>query len=138
MASHPHFDGRRLGPGPRELVAVFAGGALGTLLRAGLADALPPEPGRLPWATLLVNVAGAALLGWWVGRPAGGRVARSFVAGGVLGALTTFSALQLELLELLDAGRTGLAAAYAGLSVAAGLAALLAAGRLAGRGGVRA
>jgi fluoride exporter len=138
MASHPHFDGRRLGPRPGELVAVFAGGALGTLLRAGLADVLPPEPGRLPWATLMVNVAGAALLGWWVARPAGGRVARSFVAAGVLGALTTFSALQLELLELLDAGRTALAAAYAGLSLVAGLGALVAAGRLAGRSGERA
>ena len=43
----------------RELAAIFAGGALGALARAGLLEWLPPHPGRWPWATFIVNVAGA-------------------------------------------------------------------------------
>ena len=47
----------------RVLAAIFAGGCAGTLARAGLAEALPHDPGHWPWATFAVNVAGAFLLG---------------------------------------------------------------------------
>src|SRR5215216_3803800 len=50
-------------PDPRELAAVFAGGVAGAMARAGVLEALPHDPGRWPWATLLVNVAGAFVLG---------------------------------------------------------------------------
>ena len=52
----------------RILAAVFAGGVAGTLLRAALTEAWPPESGHWPWATFLVNIAGAALIGWIMGR----------------------------------------------------------------------
>ena len=103
----------------RELAAVFIGGVAGALTRAGVAEALPPEPGHWPWATLLVNVAGAFVLGAVAAR--GYR--RALLGQGFCGALTTFSAFQLELLDMLDAGRTGLALAYAAVSLALGLAA---------------
>ena len=103
----------------RELAAVFIGGVVGALARAGVAEALPPEPGHWPWATLLVNVAGAFVLGAVAAR--GYR--RALLGQGFCGALTTFSAFQLELLHMLDADRTGLAAAYATVSLALGLAA---------------
>jgi CrcB protein len=108
----------------RELAAVFAGGCLGALARAGLAEWLPREPGGWPWATFAANLAGAALLGWALTRlqermpPAAYR--RPLLGTGVCGALTTFSTLQIELLDLLDAGRSGLAAAYAATSLLAG------------------
>ena len=113
---------------PRELAAVFAGGALGALARALLEDALPHAPGTWPWATFLVNVAGAALLGWAVTRlqerlPLSA-YRRPFLGTGLCGALTTFSTLQLELLEMLDHGKGGLAAGYAVASLTAGLVAI--------------
>jgi CrcB protein len=104
----------------RELVAVFAGGCLGALARFGLAEGLPHDPGAWPWATFAANLAGAALLAWVAVR--GTPLRRRLVGTGFCGALTTFSALQLELLEMLDAGHAALAAAYAAASLAAGLA----------------
>jgi CrcB protein len=110
----------------RELAAIFAGGCLGALARAGLAQWLPPEPGRWPWATFLANLAGAALLGWAVTRLQERMpltvYRRPLIGTGLCGALTTFSTLQLELLDLLDAGRSALAAAYAVASLGAGFA----------------
>ena len=103
----------------RGLTAVFIGGVAGALARAGVADALAHDPGRWPWATLLVNAAGAFLLGWVAAR--GFR--RELIGQGFCGALTTFSAFQLELLRMLDDGRIGLALAYAGASLALGVAA---------------
>jgi fluoride exporter len=103
----------------RGLTAVFIGGVAGALARAGVADALAHDPGRWPWATLLVNAAGAFLLGWVAAR--GFR--RELIGQGFCGALTTFSTFQLELLQMLDHDRIGLAAGYAAVSVALGLAA---------------
>ncbi len=115
-------------PDPRELAAIFAGGCIGALARAGLSEAVAEDPARWPWATFAANVLGAALLGYFATRlqerlpPA--RYRRPFLATGVCGALTTFSTLQIELIRMLDAGHAGLALAYALASLAAGFAAL--------------
>lgn len=100
----------------RVLLAVAAGGVLGSLARWGLAVALPPVPGAVPWATLSVNVAGALLIGLLMVvvtevRP-DQRYLRPFWGVGVLGGFTTFSAMAVELRDLLATGDTGLAAAY--------------------------
>jgi fluoride exporter len=92
-------------------------------------EALPPDPGRWPWATLMANVAGAFVLGWLATRARDRRL--PFLGVGVCGAFTTFATLQLELLLMLDAGRVALAAAYAIVSVCAGYAAAAVASRLA-------
>ena len=106
----------------RELGAIFFGGALGALARVGLAEALPAPEGGWPWATLLANVIGAALLGYWFTTLPHAQYRRPLLTTGFCGALTTFSTVQLELLEMIDAGKLGLAGLYLGLSVAAGLA----------------
>jgi CrcB protein len=112
----------------RELAAIFAGGLLGAIARAEVAEALPVHRGAFPWATFLVNVVGAALLGWFVTRlqerlpPS--RYRRPFLGTGVCGGLTTFSTMQVELLHLLDDGDVGLALVYASASVVAGLLAV--------------
>ena len=112
----------------RGLLAIAVGGAIGALARAGLAEAVPADDGRWPWATFAVNIAGAALLGYFVTRlqerlPLSA-YRRAFLGTGLCGALTTFSTMQVELLEMLDSGRYGLAAAYVGASVATGFAAV--------------
>jgi fluoride exporter len=112
----------------RELAAVFAGGFLGTVARAELAEALPYSTGQWPWATFAVNIVGALMLGYFATRlqerlPLSA-YRRPFLGTGVCGGLTTFSTMQVELLRMLDAGDVGLAVAYAGVSIVAGFLAV--------------
>ena len=116
------------------------GGALGALARWGVATALSLSPGGWPWATLLVNLTGCLLFGA-LAAVLTARVpeppwARPFLAVGVLGGYTTYSAFAVETVQLGEAGRPGVAAAYLLVSVAVGVAAS-ALGLLAGRGVAR-
>jgi CrcB protein len=120
----------------RVLLAVAAGGVVGSLGRWGLTLAVPPAAGEVPWATLAVNVTGSLLIGLLMVlvtdvRP-DQRYLRPFWGVGVLGGFTTFSAFSVELRALLDAGHTGLAAAYLLGTLVLGLAAVTA-GLLLGR-----
>ncbi len=89
-------------------LAVFVGGALGTLARAVLSHVLAVPPGHWPWATFLVNIVGAALLGYFTTRllerlPASG-YRRPLLGTGLCGGLTTFSTMQVEVLVMLEHG----------------------------------
>jgi fluoride exporter len=113
----------------RELAAIFVGGCLGAINRALTGEVLPHEPAHWPWATFTVNIAGAFLLGYFSTRlqerlPLSA-YRRPLLATGLCGGLTTFSTMQIELLDMLDAGRLGLAAVYAVTSISAGFAAVL-------------
>jgi CrcB protein len=119
----------------RELGAIFLGGALGAVLRAALAEAIPVGGAEWPWATFLVNVVGAALLGYWFTTLPHSSYRRPLLTTGFCGALTTFSTVQLELVEMIDAGRLGLAVLYLAVSVAAGLAGVQLASAAARRAG---
>jgi CrcB protein len=119
---------------PRELLAIFAGGFAGAVARAGLAEVLPAGGARWPWATLIVNVAGAFLLGYFATRlqerlPLSA-YRRPLLGTGLCGALTTFSTMQLELLRMLDSGSIARAIGYAAASVALGFLAVTAASNL--------
>jgi CrcB protein len=108
----------------RELAAIFAGGFLGALTRVLLVQAAPATPGGWPWATFVANVAGTLLLGYFVTRlqerlPVSA-YRRPLLGTGLCGALTTFSTMQLEVLGMLTAGRTGLAIAYVLTSIGVG------------------
>ncbi len=112
----------------REIAAIFAGGAIGTLLRAALAEAFPHPPDAWPWPTFGVNIAAAFLLGYFVTRlqerlPLSS-YRRPLLGTGLCGGLSTFSTMQVEILRMLDAHAWGLAAGYAAASVAAGYAAI--------------
>lgn len=112
----------------REIAAIFAGGALGTLARAALAEAFPHPATAWPWPTFGVNIAAAFLLGYFVTRLTErlplSSYRRPLLGTGLCGGLSTFSTLQLELLDLTDAGRAGLALAYVASSLAAGFGVL--------------
>lgn len=115
-------------PDRRELVAVFAGGAVGAAARALLAEAAPAPPPSWPWATFAVNIVGAFLLGYFATRlqerlPLSS-YRRPLLGTGFCGGLTTFSTMQVELLSMIEARDFGLAAGYVGASVAAGYAAI--------------
>lgn len=110
----------------RLQIAIFVGGALGALARAGLGRAFPWSGYGWPWPTFVVNLAGTLLLGYFATRlqerlpPSTFR--RPLLGTGFCGALTTFSTLQVELIKLARHGEVALAAGYLAGSVAAGLA----------------
>jgi CrcB protein len=110
----------------RQLLAVAAGGVVGTGLRL-LVDALSP----LPWATLAVNVVGAFALGLLVARvwPRVPAWTRAGLGAGLLGSFTTFSAVAVLVVTL----PLGWAIAYAAANVVLGLAAAFLGLRLGGR-----
>ena len=129
------FDGR-------ELVAVFVGGALGTLARAAFETVAAPEPGHWPWPTFIVNIVGAFLLGYFTTRllerlPVSS-YRRPLLGTGVCGGLTTFSTMQVEIIKMLEQQRYGLAVGYTAASIVAGLLALYLATALVRRARVRA
>lgn len=110
----------------RELAAIFAGGAAGTLLRAVLAQEFPHSATSWPWPTFGVNLAAAFLLGYAVTRLAErlplSAYRRPLLGTGICGGLSTFSTLQVELVRMLEAHAYGLAAGYAVASIVAGYA----------------
>lgn len=102
------------------LFFVAAGGAIGSVLRALVAAALPV--GRLPWATIIVNVAGSLLIGFLLARftsPGGTDVTRAhaFWVVGMCGGFTTFSAFSWQTFEQLQKGDNFAAAANVILSL---------------------
>ena len=114
---------------------VMAGGALGAAGRFWLGGHLLRQFGdRMPWGTLAANLIGAFAIGflaeWLMERGPNALYWRTFLIVGVLGALTTYSAVMLELLLLTRTGRNGMAALYLGVTLAAGMALVWAGARL--------
>ena len=109
---------------PFTWFAVACGGALGTLARFWMTDAVTGLTGaRFPYATLLINILGSFVIGLVAGltltpeRIGMHPDLRVFLMVGVCGGFTTFSAFSLQLLELLQNGDVALALLYAAGSV---------------------
>lgn len=96
----------------------------GDLTQGGLAAWVAPA------ATLTVNVLGSFCIGAflaWSSRQQGlSSLYAAFVATGVLGGFTTFSAFSREVLEMMLAGRAALAFAYIAVSLLLPLSAVFA------------
>ena len=115
----------------RMVIAVAAGGALGSVLRYVAVSQIGRLTGAaLPYyGTLAVNVAGSAVLGMliaafafvWSPSPEW----RAFMVVGVLGGFTTFSAFSLDAYYLMERGAYGTAGAYMLASVALSLIGLV-------------
>lgn len=112
-----------------DVLAVIAlGGALGALARYAVSYALAHPAAGFAWSTLLVNVSGCFALGAFVvvlGQlTAPHRLARPFVAVGVLGGYTTYSTFAVDAQRLLVAHRPEVAFGYIALTLAGCLAAM--------------
>jgi fluoride exporter len=115
------------------LLLASAGGAIGAGLRFLVNQGFAMRGlTSFPWATLTVNVVGGFFMGLVmtlvIERFDGSPEIRTFLATGILGGLTTFSAFTLELSQMIGAG--GLASpklfVYIAASVLLSLAALYA------------
>lgn len=115
----------------KSFLFVMLGGGLGAGLRHLVNMAALRWLGvSFPWGTFFVNVIGCFLMGVLAGWLAfkfqgGGTHIRLFLATGVLGGFTTFSAFSLDATVLWESGQPQMAALYMIASVAFSLAALV-------------
>lgn len=102
-------------------------GMLGVLARHTVQRLLVGD-GVVPWGTFIVNVSGALLIGFIaafvVHRLRTPMWVQEALTVGFLGGFTTFSALALETVVLLDRGRYVIAAAYSVGTLVVGVAAV--------------
>ena len=115
----------------RLLLYATAGGAIGTAARHLVNEGFGRWLGAgFPWSTLFVNVVGGLLMGALIEALAlrfdGSIELRTFLATGILGGFTTFSAFSMDAVLLMQRGETATAALYIGASVLLSILALLA------------
>ncbi|MBS1847097.1 MAG: CrcB family protein [Actinobacteria bacterium] len=126
----PPGIGRTPPPGIDVLLAVAAGGVLGTLARATLGSAFPAGSGRVPLTTLSINVFGAFALGLLmvvlvdIIGPA--PRLKPFLTTGILGGFTTFSTFMVETDRLVHSGHAAAAIVYVAASITLGIGAAFA------------
>jgi CrcB protein len=93
----------------QNYIWVAIGGALGTTGRYWLSGSVARLIGEtFPWGTLLINVTGSILIGFFAtltgpdGRVFVGSTGRQFVMIGICGGYTTFSSFSLQTLNLMN------------------------------------
>ncbi|WBU37399.1 fluoride efflux transporter FluC [Homoserinibacter sp. YIM 151385] len=111
------------------VVAALALGALGAALRYAVTLAFAGRPARLPWAVLVVNVAGSAVAGAVLGLSEAGildAALRYVIVSGFCAGLTTFSTFSVETVQLVleRRARAALASVASNLVLGVGAAAL--------------
>jgi len=125
-----------LGLSAATLLAIFVGGAVGTVCRY-LLDAHTHIPaGGLPWLTLTINLTGSLAIGLLIPltEHVGPRAPwlRPLVVVGFLGGWTTYSTLAVDGVLLAKGGAVATCAAYLAATVVGGLL-LVVAGHAVGR-----
>ena len=114
-----------------HLLVVAVGGAVGAGMRhlVGLASLRLIGP-AFPWGTLTVNIVGSFAMGVFIEllarRVGASSELRLFIATGILGGFTTFSAFSLDVAVLWERGAHAAAAGYVVATVAGSVAALFA------------
>ena len=112
----------------KELIAVFVGGGLGSLLRFGLGRWFGAASGHtFPIGTFAVNILACFMLGLIVGLADQKQMlspfTRLFWAVGFCGGFSTFSTFSLENLQFMQTGQFSIMLLYIGLSFLVCLAA---------------
>ena len=113
----------------RMLLLASAGGAIGAGVRYAVSQWFVARGWtEFPWATLSINVTGSVLMGLTVGllmaRTGMPPELRVFLATGILGGYTTFSAFSLEVWQLAERGQMLAAGVYILASVVLSVAGL--------------
>ncbi|MCV0397046.1 MAG: fluoride efflux transporter CrcB [Rhizobiaceae bacterium] len=115
----------------KQFLLVAAGGAVGASMRhlVNLASLRLLGP-AFPWGTLTVNIVGSFCMGlfveWMARRYGTSAEVRAFIAIGVLGGFTTFSAFSLDVATIWERGANVQASLYIAASVVGAIAALFA------------
>ena len=118
-------------PAVLNLLLVAAGGAIGASLRhlVNLASTRLLGSG-FPWGTMAINLVGWLAMGLFVGvlgrRIDASDALRLFVATGIIGGFTTFSAFSLDFAVLWERDLAAAAIVYAAASVIGSLCAVFA------------
>lgn len=108
----------------KNIILVGFGGMIGTIARYLVSQVTRQE--GFPYATFAVNVSGSLAIGMIMGLAARHENLgnwRLFLATGICGGFTTFSAFAWENIQLLQHERYGAFALYAGGTMLMGLAA---------------
>lgn len=102
-------------------IAVFLGGGLGSLCRFGISRFSFPFYEDFPLATLIANILASAILGfastYFLIKSPSLPFWKLFIATGFCGGFSTFSTFSLELVSMLQEGKTLMALVYLLLSV---------------------
>lgn len=114
----------------RTYVLIAAAGALGVLARFFCAAAVQRAMNSLfPWGTLAVNLIGCLLFGFLsaaIARRGWPAEVRLMLLTGLLGAFTTYSTFQYEIVELLGARKWRWTVGYLAAHLLLGAAAIVA------------
>lgn len=107
----------------KNLLLVGLGGGIGSMLR--YAATLLISPRYFPYATLAVNMIGSFIIGVVFAMSIKDETFlnnwKLFLATGLCGGFTTFSAFSIENMGLLQNGKYGLAVAYIIISIVFGI-----------------
>jgi fluoride exporter len=107
----------------KNLLLVGLGGGIGSMLRYGTSLLIKPK--LFPFATLSVNIIGCFIIGlvfaFSIKEEGISDSWKLFLATGICGGFTTFSAFSLESMGLLQSGKTGLALTYIIVSILLGI-----------------
>lgn len=110
----------------KSLLLVGLGGALGSMMRFGTGLLIGPR--SFPVSTLIVNAIGSLIIGLVLAYSLkNGQFANNwklFLAAGICGGFTTFSAFSFESLELLQSGKVGMFILYTAGSLMIGIIAV--------------
>lgn len=109
----------------KNLLLAGLGGCIGSMMR--MAVYLLLKSTAFPFATFIINIAGSLLIGIIIGISVNNQSFnnnwRIFLATGICGGFTTFSAFSFENIELMQQGKFALSLLYITGSVVIGIAA---------------
>ena len=110
-------------------LVVFVGAGIGGSIRHGMNIWVAHVLGtHFPWHTFIINILGSLVMGlvagWFIEHGDDGHL-RLFLATGILGGFTTFSAYSLDAVLLWERHEHLLAALYVGGSVVGAIGALM-------------